>query len=101
MDDLKPISHKEFNEFIEGRGFKRRNGYASKDLKAKFGFKPLVERIALVVSSEDMKTTKFDSMRKATKAIGMGEGAIRYARNNRRDFMRRFEVGSIKVFSIK
>ena len=24
MDDLKPISHKEFNEFIKGKGFKGR-----------------------------------------------------------------------------
>ena len=27
MGDLKPISHKEFNEFIKGKGFKGRNDY--------------------------------------------------------------------------
>ena len=48
-----------------------------KDLKAKLGFKPLVERGALVVSSEDMEPTRLDSMRKAAKAIGVGEEAIR------------------------
>ena len=29
-----------------------------KDLKAKFGFKPLVKKIALVVSSEDIEPTE-------------------------------------------
>ena len=38
MENLKPISHKEFYEFIKGKGFKGRNEYKLKDLKAKFGF---------------------------------------------------------------
>ena len=50
MHELKPISHKEFNEFIKGKGFKERNNCATKDLKAKFSFKPLFERRVLVVS---------------------------------------------------
>ena len=33
MENLKPISHKEFNEFIKGKGFKGRNEYKLKDLK--------------------------------------------------------------------
>ena len=37
MENLKPISHGEFNEFIKGKGFKGRNEYKLKDLKAKFG----------------------------------------------------------------
>ena len=32
--DLCPIRHKEFNEFIKGKGFKGRNNYKLKDLKA-------------------------------------------------------------------
>ena len=28
MDDLKPISHKEFIEFMKGKSFKGRNDYA-------------------------------------------------------------------------
>ena len=28
----KPISHEQFNEFIEGKGFKGRNDYKSKEL---------------------------------------------------------------------
>ena len=99
MDELKPISHKEFNEFIKGRGFRGRNDYALKDLKAKFGLKPLVERRVLVVSSEDIEPTTFDSMRKVAKAIGMSKGAIRYVKNNGKDCMRRFKGGSIRCFS--
>ena len=38
--DLTPIKHKEFNEFIKGKGFKGRNNYKLRDLKAMFGFKP-------------------------------------------------------------
>ena len=50
MDELKPVSHKEFNEFRKGKGLKEKMDYASKDLKAKFGFRPLVKWRALVVS---------------------------------------------------
>ena len=39
---LRPIRHKEFNEFIKGKGFKGRNNYKLKDLKAMFGFKPMI-----------------------------------------------------------
>ena len=66
MDELKPISHKEFNEFIKGRGFKGRNDCTLKDLKAKFGFNPLVKRRALVVYSEGLEPTTFGSMRETT-----------------------------------
>ena len=65
---LRPISHKEFNEFIKGKGFKGRNEYRLKDLKAKFGFKPMYNRHTLTISSEGMSPTTFDSLRKASKA---------------------------------
>ena len=42
MENLQPTTHKEFNEFIKGKGFKGRNGYKLKELKAMFGFKPMV-----------------------------------------------------------
>ena len=60
---LRPISHKykEFNEFIKGKGFKGRNEYKLKDLKAKFGFKPMYDRRALTISSKDSEPTTFDS----------------------------------------
>ena len=91
MDELKLISYKEFNAFIKCRGFKDRNDYMLKDLKAKFGFKPLKVRIALVVSLEDMEPTRFDFIREATS----------YVRNNGRDFVRRFKDMSIWEDSIK
>ena len=31
MENLNPISHEEFNEFIKGEGFKGRNEYSLKD----------------------------------------------------------------------
>ena len=71
MGDLKPISHKQFNEFIKGKGFKGRNDYNLKELKAKFGFKPMYDRRTLVISSDDMEPTTFDSLRKAPKAISV------------------------------
>ena len=101
MGELKLVSHKDFNEFIKGTGFKGRSDYALKDLKTKFGFKLLYDRRSLVVSSNDMEPTKFDSMRKTAKAIGVGEGVIRYARNNGRDYVRKIEGGSVQVFFIK
>ena len=70
MESLKLISHKEFNEFIKGKGFKGRNEYKLKDLKAKFGFKPMYDRCTLMISSEGMSPTTFDSLRKASKATG-------------------------------
>ena len=39
---LQPITHKEFNEFIIGKCFTGRNNYKLRDLKAMFGFKPMV-----------------------------------------------------------
>ena len=48
-----------------------------------------------------MEPIKFDSMRKATKSIGIGEGVIRYARNNGKDFIKRFEDKNMKEFFIK
>ena len=101
INGLKPISHKEFDEFIKGKGFKGRKGYALRDLKAKFSFMPLVKRRVLVVSSEGMEPTKFDLMRKAAKAIGVEVGVIRYVRKNGRDFIKRIENENVNVFFIK
>ena len=76
MENLKPIRHKEFNEFIQSKGFKGRNGYKLKDLNAKFGFKPMYDRHTLTISSEGMSPTTFDSLRKASKAIGISYGVL-------------------------
>ena len=98
MGDLKTNSHKQFNEFIKGKGFKGRNDYKLKELKAKFSFKHMYDRRTLVISSEDMEPTTFDSLRKAAKAISVAYGGLRYAKNKERDFLK---DKNVKVFFIK
>ena len=89
MGDLKHISHKQFNEFIKSKGFKGRNDYKVKQLKAKFCFKPMYDRRTLVISSEDLEPTTFDSLRKAVKAIGVTYDTLRYAKDKERDFVKK------------
>ena len=96
MENLKPISHKEFNEFIKGKGFKGRNGHKLKDLKAKFGFKPMYDRRTLTISSEDMSPTTFDSLRKAASSTGISYGVLIYAKNKERNFVKSNE----KIYNI-
>ena len=69
MGDLKPISHKQFNKFRKGRGFKGKSNYKLKELKAKFGFKPMYDRRMLTITSEDMEPKMFDSLRKLLKLL--------------------------------
>ena len=88
---LRPISHKEFNEFIKGNGFKGRNEYKLKDLKAKFGFKPMYDNRTLTISSEDMEPTTFDFLRQAAAATGISYGVLRYAKNKERNFVKKDE----------
>ena len=91
MGGLKPNSHKEFNEFIKGKRFKGRNNYKLKELKAKFGFKPIYDRRTLVISSKDMEPTEFASLRKASKATGISYEVLRYAKNKDRGFVNKDE----------
>ena len=53
--ELIPISHKDFNEFIKGKGFVGRNNYKLKELKATFGFKPLTNKKQVIVTIDDGK----------------------------------------------
>ena len=89
MDDLKPISHKQFNEFIKGKRFKGGNNYKLKELKDKSGFKPRYDRRTLVISSRDMEPKTFDSLRKASKATGVSYRALRYAMNKETGFVKK------------
>ena len=57
---LIPITHKEFNEFIKGKGFKERNGYKLKELKAMFGFKPMVLGSPLTISLAGGEPARFN-----------------------------------------
>ena len=50
--ELVSITHEEFNEFIKGKGFTGRNNYKLKDLKAIFGFKPMITGSPVAISSE-------------------------------------------------
>ena len=59
---LKMINHKEFNEFIKGKGFKGRNSYKLKDLKAMFGFKPMIIGSPVTIYSDGIEAKRFDSM---------------------------------------
>ena len=63
---LRPITHKEFSEFIKGKGFTGRNNCKLKDLKVMFGFKPMVTGSSVTISSDGAEPTRFDSMSKAS-----------------------------------
>ena len=57
--DFRPIRHKEFNELIKGKGFKRRNNYKLRDLKAMFGFKPMITGSPVTISSNELEAMRF------------------------------------------
>ena len=79
--DLTPIKHKEFNEFIKGKGFKGRNNYKLRDLKAMFGFKPMITESPVTISSDELEPTRFDSMSTST---GISYVTLLYAKKNSR-----------------
>ena len=72
---LCPIRHKEFNEFIKGKGFKGRNNYKLRDLKAMFRFKPMVTGSPVTISSDELEPMRFYSM---SKASNFYKNTIRY-----------------------
>ena len=86
--DLTPITHKEFNEFIKGKGFKGRNSYKLKDLKAMFGFKPMITGSPVTISSDRMEPTRFDSLSKASTSTGIPYVTLLYAKKNSRHRVR-------------
>ena len=80
--ELVPITHKEFNEFIKGKGFTGRNNYKLKDLKAMFGFKPMITGSPVMISSDGVEPTRFDSMSKALTSTGIPYATLLYAKKN-------------------
>ena len=80
--DLTPITHKEFNEFIKGKGFEGRNSYKLKDLKAMFGFKPMITGSTVTISSDGVEPKRFDSMSKASTSTGIPYATLLYAKKN-------------------
>ena len=79
-----PIRHKEFNEFIKGKGFKGRNNYKLKDLKAMFGFKPMITGSPVTISSDELEPTRFNSMSKASTSTRIPYVTLLYAKKNSR-----------------
>ena len=82
--DLTPIRHKEFNEFIKGKGFKGRNNYKLRDLKAMFGFKPMIAGSPVTIFSDGMESKRFDSMLKASTSTEIPYVTLLYAKKNSR-----------------
>ena len=82
---LAPIRHKEFNEFIKGKDFKGRNNYKLRDLKAMFEFKPMITGSPLMISSDELEPTRFDSMSKASTSTGIPYITLLYAKRNSKD----------------
>ena len=81
---LMPIRHKEFNEFIKGKGFKGRNNYQLADLKAMFGFKLMITGSPVTISSIQLEPTRFNSMSKALAYTGIPYIMFLYAKKNSR-----------------
>ena len=82
--DLMPITHKEFNEFIKRKGFIGQNNYKLRDLKAMFGFKPMIIGSPVMISSDGMEPTRFDSLSKASTSTGIPYDTLLYAKKNSR-----------------
>ena len=80
--ELKPISHKEFNEFIKGKGVLGRNQYRLKELKAMFGFKPLSTKSPLTLSSDSLQPTRYDSMSQASVSTGIPYATLLYIKRS-------------------
>ena len=85
---LTPIRHKEFNEFIKGKGFKGRNNYKLRDLKAMFGFKPMITGSPVTISSDELEPTRLNSMSKASTSKGIPYTTLLYAKKNSKDRVR-------------
>ena len=82
FENLKPITHKEFNEFIKGKGFKGRDEYKLKELKARFGFKPMVLGSPITISLVGEEPTKFSSISKASTSTGIPYSTLLFAKKN-------------------
>ena len=85
---LRPITHKELNKFIKGKGFTGRNNYKLKDLKAMFGFKPMITGSPVTISSDGTEPMRFDSMSKASTSTGIPYATLLYAKRNSRNQVR-------------
>ena len=79
---LTQIRHKEFNEFIKGKGFKGKNNYKLRDLKAMFGFKPMITGSPVMISADELEPMRFDYMSKASTSTEIPYITLLYAKKN-------------------
>ena len=56
----------------------------------------MYDRRTLTISSEDLEPTTFDSLRQAAKATGISYGVLIYAKNKKRNFIKKDE----KIYNI-
>ena len=82
--DLTPIRHKEFNEFIKGKGFKGKNNYKLKDLKAMLGFKPMITGSSVMISSDGREPNEIRFYVKGFTSTGIPYVTLLYAKKNSR-----------------
>ena len=81
QNELIPISHKDFNEFIKRRGFVGRNNHRLKELKAMFGLEPLTYKNQTIVDIDDGKQLRtFESISKASIGSGIPYTTLIHAR---------------------
>ena len=96
--ELVLITHNEFNEFIKEKGFKGKNNYKLKSLKAMFGFRPMVTGSSVTISSNGLEPMRFDSMSKASTSTGIPYATLLYAKKNFRSRIRSNGKGYVVRF---
>ena len=98
--DLVPISHKDFNEFIKGKGFTERNKYKLRELKAIFGFKPITKGERIFISIDGGKEFKdYESISKASIGSGIPYTTLIKAKNKYKSISRFDPDGPIPIRS--
>ena len=85
---LHPITHKEFSEFIKGKGIKGQNNYKLRDLEAMFGFKHMITGSPVTISSDGMEPMRFDSMSNASTSREIPYVTLLYTKKNSRNRVR-------------
>ena len=73
-----PITHNEFN------GFKGRNKYKPKELKAMFGFKPMEIGSSVTIYQSGEEPIRFSSISKASTSTGIPYSTLLCAKKNSR-----------------
>ena len=70
---------------MKGKGFKGQNNYKLRDLKAMFGFKPMITGSPVTISSDGTEPMRFDPVSKASTSTGIPYVTLLYAKRNSRD----------------